>query len=49
MRPSYDDQATIPVSQSSKIQGTMKLMALDTNERNERSRVPSWFELTEIL
>lgn len=33
MGPSDDDQATVPVGQSSKIQGTMKLMALDTYDR----------------
>jgi hypothetical protein len=49
MGPSDDDQATVPVGQSSKIQGAMKLMALDTDDRHERSGLSCRFELIQVV
>lgn len=49
MGPSDDDQATVPVGQGSKIQGSMKLMALDTDDRNERSSVSCRFKFIQII
>jgi hypothetical protein len=44
MRPTDHYQTSISMSQSSDIQGAMKLMALNADECDQRGRVSSWLE-----